>query len=170
MITPHGLDKEAPITYVIGAVFLPADLTRYNIGMQATNQSTRRPVSVVLLTLICFCTTVYAAYLAYDAFAYAQSLGTGPLNEETRIAFIRSLVLVPVLGALSVGLWRLQPWARTLCVALLVLAIGSTFVSSLLNYPLGVALAVAVSRSAIPGGLLLFLLHPVTKAVFGSRR
>jgi hypothetical protein len=137
--------------------------------MQVTNQSARRPVSVVLLAIICFCTAIYAAYLAYDAFAYAQSLGVGPLDEETRIAFIRSVVLAPVLGALSVGLWRLQPWARTLSIGLLVLAIASTFVSSLLQYPLGVALAVAVSRSAIPGGLLLFLLHPVTKAVFGSR-
>jgi hypothetical protein len=138
--------------------------------MQATNQPARRPTSVVLLTIICFCTTIYAAYLAYDAFAYAQSLGTGPLNVETRITFIRSLLLVPVLGVLTIGLWRMQPWARTLGIALLVLAIGSTLVSSLLTYPLGIALAVAVSRSAIPGGLLLFLLHPVTKVVFSARR
>jgi hypothetical protein len=138
--------------------------------MQATNRSARRPVSVVLLALICFITAIYAAYLAYDAFAYAQSLGTGPLNDETRITFIRSVVLASVLGALTIGLWRLQPWARTLSITLLVLAIASAFVNSLLQYPLGVALAVAVSRSAIPGGLLLFLLHPVTKAVFASRR
>lgn len=138
--------------------------------MQTTNEASRRPVSVVLLTILCFCTAIYAVYLAYDAYAYAQSLGTGPLNEETRITFIRSVLLVPVLGALSIGLWRLQPWARTLGIGLLALAIGSTFVSSLREYQLGVALAVGISRSAIPGGLLLFLLHPLTKAVFGSRR
>jgi len=131
---------------------------------------TRRPISITLLAGVCFLTMIYTVYLVYDAWAYAQSLPGGLLDAGVRTDFIRAVLLVPVLGVLTVGVWQLRWWARTLAMALLVIAIGSIFVDGFLRYPIRVALLLGVNRIVIPCALLLYLLHPATKAVFRPRR
>ena len=129
-----------------------------------------RPVGVTIITVLCLLAVVVLGYRVVDAFVVLGATGLdSDVRTEVRQQLLVSVLLLPFFAVIGVGLWRLTEWARLLAVGFLVFTIAS-FVYQAFGFPsLPYGLLAALSRSVVPATMLLYLLHPSIRTVFGSR-
>lgn len=129
------------------------------------NESTGRPVGVILIAVVCFFFVVALAGVVLQTLLVGGP-GTSSDAALSLPWLAVALVLLPVCVAAGVGLLLRRNWARYLVVIGMVAAIVGLLVRGLGMSSLDYGLRFAFSGSLLPAAIILYLLHPSIRATF----
>jgi hypothetical protein len=133
----------------------------------SADDSGGRPVGAMIIAVLAFLAIGVVLYNLLGAATTLLDPAADPSLRGTATWLLPlSIVLLPLLGAIGVGLWRQREWGRKLAVIFLAVSIISVTLQALLTYNLQTALMVALVRNAIPATLMGYLLHPSIRASF----
>ncbi len=133
----------------------------------SADDSGGRPVGAMIIAVLAFLGIGVVLYNLVGAATTLLDPAADPALRRTAAWLLPlSIALLPVLGAIGIGLWRQREWGRKLAVIFLVVSIGSVTLQALLTYDVQAAVMVALLRNAIPATLLGYLLHPSIRASF----